>query len=136
MADYKLQKRMPDYAVSRKDILAMVRESDSSFREGQMKRLLLNMIETSQIEHVGRNKYRKVIEAVNRAKYENHYSEIGLQLIAVMQQEFPLANYRVWELSWYNFYERGSVKRNLAHSFCQFALNLRSMSKPPLFDKI
>jgi len=36
----------------------------------------------------------------------------------------------------YNDLERGSVKRNLAHSFCQFALNWRSMSKPPLFDTI
>jgi hypothetical protein len=37
---------------------------------------------------------------------------------------------------WYNILERCSVKRNLAHSFCQFALNWRSMSKPPLFGTI
>ena len=57
------------------------------------------MIEISKIEHVGRNKYRRLKETVNMVQYENRYSENALRLIAVMQNEFPLVEYRVWELS-------------------------------------
>lgn len=102
MKDYMLLNKMPDYAVSRKEILELVRESDPAFREGQMKRLLAYMIKSSKIEHVGRNKYRRIMETVNRAQYENRYSERALQIIAIMQNEFPLVEYRIWELSWLN----------------------------------
>ena len=102
MKDYMLLDKMPDYAVSRKEILELVRESDPAFREGQMKRLLAYMIKSSKIEHVGRNKYRRIMETVNRAQYENRYSERALQIIAIMQNEFPLVEYRIWELSWLN----------------------------------
>ena len=102
MKDYSFMDRMPEYAISRQEILELVRESDPAFREGQMKRLLTYMIETSKIEHVGRNKYRRIKDIVNMAQYENRYSEKSLQIIAVMQNEFPLVEYRVWELSWLN----------------------------------
>ena len=102
MKDYMLQAKMPDYAVSRKDILKLVWESEPEFREGQLKRLLTYMIETSKIEHVGRNKYRRTIDTVNLARYENRYSEIALQIISIMKEDFPLVEYRVWELSWLN----------------------------------
>lgn len=102
MKDYSLQDKMPDYAVSRKEILELLQESDPSFREGQLKRLLAYMIEASKIEHVGRNKYRKIMHPVNMARYENRYSEIALHIIAIMQKEFPLVEYRIWELSWLN----------------------------------
>lgn len=102
MKDYSFTERMPDYAISRQEILELVRENAPSFREGQMKRLLAYMIETSKIEHVGRNKYRRVKDIVNMAQYENRYSENALRLIAIMQNEFPLVEYRVWELSWLN----------------------------------
>lgn len=102
MKDYMIQDKMPDYAISRQEILELVRESDPAFREGQMKRLLAYMIKTSKIEHVGRNKYRRIVDTVNMARYENRYSGIALQIIAIMQNEFPLVEYRVWELSWLN----------------------------------
>lgn len=102
MKDYSFTDRMPDYAISRQDILELVRETEPDFREGQMKRLLAYMIETSKIEHVGRNKYRRIKDTVNRVQYENRYSENALRIIAVMQNEFPLLEYRVWELSWLN----------------------------------
>lgn len=102
MKDYMLQDRMPDYAITRQDILELVRERDPEFRTGQLKRLLAYMIETSKIEHVGRNKYRKILEVVNKARYENRYSKTALQIIAIMQNDFPLVEYRVWELSWVN----------------------------------
>ena len=90
MKDYMLQAKMPDYAISRQDILELIRETDSSFREGQLKRLLSYMIETSKIGHIGRNKYRKIVETVNTTRYENHYSENAQIIISIMQKEFPL----------------------------------------------
>lgn len=102
MKNYMIQDKMPDYAISRQEILELVRQSDPTFREGQMKRLLAYMIKTSKIEHVGRNKYRKIVGTANMARYENRYSGIALQIIAIMQNEFPLVEYRVWELSWLN----------------------------------
>jgi len=102
MEDYMLQDKMPQYAISRQEILELVRENAPAFREGQLKRLLAYMIETSKIEHVGRNKYRKISEMKNMERYENRYSEIALQIIAIMQNEFPLVEYRVWELVWLN----------------------------------
>ena len=102
MNDYNLSDKMPDYAISRQEILELVRESNPAFREGQMKRLLAYMIEASKIEHVGRNKYRRIEDKVNIVQYENRYSETALQIIAIMNSEFPLVEYRVWELSWLN----------------------------------
>ena len=102
MKDYNFTDRMPDYAVSRQEILELVRENEPGFREGQMKRLLAYMIETSKIEHVGRNKYRRVRNMVNVLQYENRYSENALRIIAIMRKEFPLIEYRLWELSWLN----------------------------------
>ncbi len=102
MKDYMLQDRMPDYAISRQNILELIRESNPAFREGQLKRFLAYMIKTSKIEHVGRNKYRRITDIVNLMRYENQYSETALQIIAIMQEEFPLIEYRIWELSWLN----------------------------------
>ena len=102
MKDYSFIERMPDYAISRRDILELVRENDPAFREGQLKRLLTYMIETSKIEHVGRNKYRRIKDIMNMAQYENRYSENALQIIDIMQKEFPMVEYRVWELTWLN----------------------------------
>ncbi len=102
MKDYKLQEKMPDYVISRQDILELVREADPTFREGQMKRLLAYLIETSKMEHVGRNKYRRIMGRLNTTGYESQYSETALKLISVMKEEFPLLEYRVWELSWLN----------------------------------
>lgn len=112
MKDYMLQNKMPDYAISRHEILEIVRESNPDFREGQMKRLLAYMIETSQIEHVGRNKYRRIKDIVNMAQYENRYSENALEIISIMQNEFPLIDYRVWELSWMNEFVNHQLGRN------------------------
>lgn len=39
---------------------------------------------------------------MNMVQYENRYSENALRLIAIMQKEFPLVEYRVWELFWLN----------------------------------
>lgn len=102
MNDCMIQNKLPNYAVSRQHILKLVRESNPSFSEGQMKRFLENMIETSKIEHVGRNKYRKAVGRANTSKYENHYSEKATQVISIMRKEFPLIEYRIWELSWLN----------------------------------
>ena len=112
MKDYMLQAKMPDYAISRQDILELIRETDSSFREGQLKRLLSYMIETSKIEHIGRNKYRKIVETVNTTRYENHYSENAQIIISIMQKEFPLVEYRIWELSWLNEFVNHQLARN------------------------
>jgi len=112
MKDYMIQDKMPDYAISRQNILELVRESDPDFREGQMKRLLAYMIETSQIEHVGRNKYRRIVDKMNVTKYRNQYSEIAWQIITIMQEEFPLIEYRVWELSWLNEFVNHQLGRN------------------------
>uniref|UniRef100_I5ATY2 Uncharacterized protein n=1 Tax=Eubacterium cellulosolvens (strain ATCC 43171 / JCM 9499 / 6) TaxID=633697 RepID=I5ATY2_EUBC6 len=102
MKDYMLQEKMPDYAISRQEVLELVRENDPSFRKSQMKRLLAYMIATSKIEHVGRNKYRRSIGIVNMTQYENRYSEMALHIISIMKENFPMVEYRIWELSWLN----------------------------------
>lgn len=112
MKDYLLHINMPAHAVSRQELLELVRETDPTFREGQMKRLLAYMIKTSKIEHVGRNKYRKMIEAANKANYENLYSEKAQTVISIMQKEFPLVGYRIWELSWLNEFFNHQLGRN------------------------
>ncbi|MCF0111931.1 MAG: hypothetical protein HUJ58_08510 [Erysipelotrichaceae bacterium] len=112
MNDYMLQTKMPDYAITRQDILKLVRESEPEFREGQMKRLLAHLIETSKIEHVGHNRYRKIKKTVNKANYENRYSETALKIIAIMEVEFSLVDYRIWELSWLNEFMNHQLGRN------------------------
>ena len=112
MNDYILQAKMPDHAISRQAIFELAREADPSFREGQMKRLLAYMIESKKIEHIGRNKYRRIIEPVNTARYENQYSENAQMIISIMREEFPLVEYRIWELSWLNEFVNHQLGRN------------------------
>ncbi len=112
MKDYMLQDKMPDHAVSRQYILELVREADPTFREGQMKRLLAYLLKTSKIEHVGRDKYMKVTHKSSAVEYETHYSATALQVISFMQEEFPLVEYRVWELSWLNEFVNHQLGRN------------------------
>lgn len=112
MKDYSFADRMPDYAISRQEILELVRENDPGFRAGQMKRLLAYMIETSKLEHVGRNKYRKIIEVANTARYENQYSENAQIVVSIMQKDFPLVECRIWELSWLNEFVNHQLGRN------------------------
>ena len=112
MNDYMLQTKMPDHAITRQEILELVREIEPEFREGQMKRLLVYMIETSKIEHVGHNRYRKIMGRVNKAKYENSYSDTAQKIITIMEEEFPLVDYRVWELNWLNEFVNHQLGRN------------------------
>ena len=112
MKDYLLRETLPDYTVSRQDILKLVQKSDPPFREGQLKGLLSYMIENSKLEHIGRNQYRKVIDSANTIKYENQYSDISLQIISIMDEEFPLIEYRIWEFSWLNEFLNHQIGRN------------------------
>jgi len=112
MKDHMLPEKIPNYVVSRQEILDMVRESDPTFSEGQMKRLLERMISTQEIEHIGRNKYRKTTNRVNVVDYEGQYSEIALRIISIMQNEFPLIEYRIWELSWLNEFFNHQLSHN------------------------
>lgn len=112
MKDYMLHNRMPDYTISRQDIMDLVLEIEPTFREGQMKRLLAYMIEESMIEHVGRNKYRKVTEKAELKKYDSTYSETATRIVSIMNDEFPLVDFRVWELSWLNEFVNHQIGRN------------------------
>ena len=100
MKDYLLRDTLPDYTISRQDILKLAQKNNPLFRE--LKGLLSYMIENSKLEHIGRNQYRKVLDSVNTTKYENKYSDISLQIISIMEEEFPLIEYRIWEFRWLN----------------------------------
>lgn len=112
LKDYMLQNKMPDSAISRKEILKLVQESDPAFHDGQMKRLLAYLIRTSKIEHIGRDKYRKIVKPLNMVKYKNQYSEIALKIISFMKESFPLVEYRIWELAWLNEFVNHQISRN------------------------
>lgn len=108
-----LQKRMPDCTVSRQDIMNLILEVDPAFREGQMKRLLAHMINESMIEHVGRNRYRKISAKTGLKKYDSTYSETAMRVISIMNDDFSMVEFRVWELSWLNEFVNHQLGRNL-----------------------
>ena len=102
MEESELHENMPSYSVSRQDLLSIARENDPVFSEGQLKRLVESMMLQGQIEHVGRNRYRKQYGSIGKSVYKNHCSETALRIIRIMIDEFPLVDFRIWELSWLN----------------------------------
>lgn len=59
MKNMDLLIRIPDGIISRKELMQLVIEVQPEFREGQMKRLIEYWIRMSEIERVGRDKYKK-----------------------------------------------------------------------------
>ena len=145
MKNMDLLIRIPDGIISRKELMQLVIEVQPEFREGQMKRLIEYWIRMSEIERVGRDKYKKCTSGEHLKKYTNIYTDRSKKIIDEMEQKFPLVDYRIWELRWLNEFFNHQVGYNyifleVEHTGCEFVFdqliveNKKILFKPSVED--
>ena len=69
MKNKDLPVKIPDGIISRKELMQLVTKEQPEFREGQMKRLIEYWIQLSELERVGRDKYKKCTSREHLKKY-------------------------------------------------------------------
>ena len=145
MKNMDLLIRIPDGIISRKELMQLVIEVQPEFREGQMKRLIEYWIRMSEIERVGRDKYKKCTSGEHLKKYTNIYTDRSKKIIDEMEQKFPVVDYRIWELRWLNEFFNHQVGYNyifleVEHTGCEFVFdqliveNKKILFKPSVED--
>ena len=114
---------------TRQHILEASKIVDSSFKETQL-RYLMGMLQNSNlIIRVGYNQYKKALKTPKKPVYLGVYSKTALTVIKFMENNFPLLEYRVWELSWLNEFFNHLIASNkifleVEREGCDFVFSL------------
>jgi hypothetical protein len=104
--------QLTDGTSTRKDILKAAQKIDPTFKETQLRYLLGVLDSSHMLVREGRNQYRKAEDVQRKPVFKGLYSEKAQAVIRKMQSEFPLLEYRVWELSWLNEFFKHLVAQN------------------------
>jgi hypothetical protein len=120
--------KLPDGICTRQHILHAAQIVEPSFKETQLRHLLGSLHNSNLIVRVGRNQYRKADGTQRKPIYMGVYSETARMVIECMETQFPLLEYRVWELSWLNEFLSHLVARNrifleVEHEGCDFVFS-------------
>ncbi len=120
---------LPDGICTRQRILQAARIVEPSFKETQLRHLLGALRNSNLIVKVGRNQYGKADESQRKPIYTGVYSNTAWVVIECMETQFPLLEYRVWELSWLNEFFNHQVARNkifldAEYGGCDFVFNV------------
>ena len=107
-----LLNRIQEDVFSRADIYRYAIGLDTGFRETQMRYLLGRLLEDGAIVRVARNCYKKNQQSKEKFIYMPNYSEIANGLIHNMKKDFPLLDFRVWELCWMNEFLNHQIAHN------------------------
>lgn len=97
---------------SRQELCNTVKLLCPDFKDTLLRNLLQNLLQKEFIIRVGRNQYRKTALSVKRADYQNNYSKRAKELAAKMEENFPLLDYRIWELCWLNEFWNHQIGQN------------------------
>ena len=108
-----ISKKIPNGVVlNRQDLLDKSMEINPLFQETLLRNLLEKLLKEGVLVRVGRNQYKKYNGSVNKEIYKSQYSNEALFLIEIMEREYPLLDYRVWELNWLNEFWNHQIAQN------------------------
>lgn len=97
---------------SRADIYKYAKDINSEFRETQMRYLLGKMLEDGAVIRVARNCYKKNLKLNEKHAYTTGYSNLAVSLIQNMKVDFPLLDFRIWEICWLNEFLNHQIAYN------------------------
>lgn len=106
----KITKSLLNKNFSREDILFAAKNIDYSFKNTQLRYLIEKLLKNKKIIRIGCNIYKKNKE--NKKDYINIYSPVSKKIISFMNKNFPLVDYRLWELSWLNEFFNHQISGN------------------------
>lgn len=108
-----------------KDFVSMVKESQETFSDRKAYRILQELQGEGQIMKVGRGHYSKVSVQTH---YQFDASSAMVDLIRMIENEFPLIIYQTWELYQWNEF----VNHQLAHN--AYFVEVESGLETTVFD--
>ena len=107
----KVAEYLPDNAFDRGTIFNAAKEIDPDFKETLLRNLIEELKAENVITHSGRNLYEKPGDK-NKASYSVSYSKKGKKILLHMEKNYPLLDYRVWELVWLNEFMNHQIVKN------------------------
>ena len=107
----KVAEYLPDNAFDRGTIFDAAKEIDPDFKETLLRNLIEELKAENVITHSGRNLYEKPGDK-NKGIYSGTYSKKGKRILLHMEKNFPLLEYRVWELAWLNEFMNHQIMKN------------------------
>lgn len=109
----EITKKIPaDYVLNRQELLALAIESNNEFKETLFRNLLRKLLEDGTLIRIGRNQYQKASIASTKEIYQNQYSKEAQIVIEILQEKYPLLDYRVWEINWLNEFWNHQIAQN------------------------
>lgn len=109
----EITKKVPDeYVLNRQELLALAIESNNEFKETLFRNLLEKMLKDGTLIRIGRNQYQKASIAGTKEIYQNQYSKEAQIVIEILQEKYPLLDYRVWEINWLNEFWNHQIAQN------------------------
>ncbi len=119
-------KLFPNNSFSREDIFYYTRNMDTSFKKTQLRYLIGKLLKNKLIVRNGHNSYIK--NNKNKKDYINIYSFFSKEIISFMNKNFPLVDYRLWELFCLNDFVNHQISKNkiffeIEKDCCEFMYN-------------
>lgn len=106
-------KKIPEETIfSRRNLLELAMEINSEFRDTLLRNLLGKLLDDGDVIRVGRNRYQKNSRKTSKETYQNQYSKEAKCIVKMMQQKYPLLDYRVWEICWLNEFWNHQIAQN------------------------
>lgn len=122
----KIMMKIPEASVmDRQELYAITTEVNPEFKDTLFRNMLEKLMENGDLVRVGRNQYRKKDATNSKVAYKNQYSTEAQKIVEKLQNEFPLLEYRIWELCWLNEFWNHQIAQNkifveVEHVGCDF----------------
>ncbi len=110
-----------------KDFVSMVKEFQAAYSDRKAYRILQDLQDEGQIMKVGRGHYSKVSV---QAPYYFKASSLMVEMIRMIDKEYPLITFQTWELYQWN----GFVNHQLAHN--AYFIEVESGLETTVFDML
>lgn len=114
-----------DVTFSRNDIQKQAEAIDPLFRKTKMRYLIGKMLHEGLIVRVSHGVYQRAVDQNKKALYANRYSDEAESIIRILEKQFPLLEYCVWELCWLNEFFNHQIAQNkiiieVEHEGCEY----------------
>ncbi len=111
MNDKSIISGLNNQTFSRNDLFKVAVSLEQQFSQTDIRNLLEKLLASDLIVRVGRNQYQKKSE-IGFSEYQPHYSKKAKEIKDIISKQFPLIDFRVWELTLLNEF----VNHQIAHN--------------------
>lgn len=102
----------PKQTFNRSELLSFARQIHPDFSNTSLRNLLEFLLKNGIITRVGRNQYISIISSKRKHTFTYHYSQESIDIINLLESQFPHLECCVWELTWLNEFLNHQVAQN------------------------